>query len=118
MEGDYDMEWIQPVPIVATKNVIVKNRTGEDLKDIHLTYEGLGKSSLKLSHIPNDKQRTATLLISHLVKPSSLILYYCKNNIKEEIVVYDNLVRDDFRTLILTISKIDDNLNVNTTFDT
>lgn len=102
---------------LPTKNVIVKNRTGEDLRDIHLTYEGLGNSSLKLAHIPNDKQQTTTLLIRDLFKPSSLIMFYYKNNIKEEIVVYDNLIRDDLRTLVLTIRKKDDTLSVDTTLD-
>lgn len=103
---------------VPTKNVIVKNRTGENLKDIHLTFKGLEPSSLKLSNIPNDKQRTTTLLIRHLFKPSNLILFYYKDNVKEEMIVYDNLIRDDLRTLVLTIRKIDDKLIVDTALDT
>jgi len=102
---------------LPTKNVIVKNRTGEDLRDIHLTYESLGKSSLKISHIYNDMQQTKTLLVRDLFKATDLILFYYKNNIKEEIVVYNNLIKSDLRTLILTIRKIDDKLVVDTTLD-
>jgi hypothetical protein len=102
---------------LPTKNIIVKNRTGEDLRDIHLTYEVLGKSSLKISCIYNDMQQTKTLLVRDIFKPANLILFYYKNNIKEEMVVYDKLIRDDLRTLILTIRKIDDKLVVDTTLD-
>jgi len=99
------------------QNVIIKNRTGEDLKDIYLTYGGLGKPILKISGISKDEQQIKSLIVNHLTKPINLILFYYKDNKKEEIVVYDNLIHGDLRTLTLTISINGDKFIVNTTFD-
>lgn len=57
MEGDY-----HDYHAFTNKKCYCKNRTGEDLRDIHLTYESLGKSSLKISHIYNDMQQTKLFL--------------------------------------------------------
>lgn len=108
------MGWFGVMP---TKNIIIKNKTGEDLKDIYLIYEGLGEHPLKISNISKDGQQTRTLVLNHLIHTTNLTLFYYKNNVKEEIVVCNNLSKEDLRTLTLTISIIEDKFDVKTTFN-
>ncbi|EHJ00807.1 hypothetical protein CDLVIII_4287 [Clostridium sp. DL-VIII] len=39
---------------LPSKEIIVKNATGKDLKDIYLTYEGLEKHPLKIPYIAKE----------------------------------------------------------------
>lgn len=99
------------------KTVIIKNMTGEKLKDVYLTYEDIEKHPLKVANILPNLQRTINLVLMYLIKPTILTLFYYKNDKKEEIVVYDKLWKEDLRTLTLTISIIDDKLHVETTIE-
>lgn len=86
------------------KNVIIKNMTGEVLKDFYLIYEGLEKHPYKISTIAPNRQQTIDLVLMYLTKPTNLRLLYYKNGEKKEVVVYENLRKDDLRTIILTIN--------------
>ena len=97
-----------------TKNVIIKNMTGEELKKIYLIYEGLEKKPYKISTISQNRQQTIALVLMHLTKPTKLRLLYDSNGEEKEIVVYENLRKDDLRTLILTINADEDDFKVNT----
>ena len=44
--------------MIPTKDIIIKNSTEEDLKDIYLSYEGLEKHPFKISKI--SKKWTST----------------------------------------------------------
>lgn len=98
---------------LPSKDVIIKNMTGEDLKEIYLTYEGLEKHPLKIPYISKGGFQKRTLIVNHLVGSVKLRLFYYKNNNKEEMVVYDNLNRNDLGTLTFTISIKDGKLDVN-----
>lgn len=99
------------------KEVIIKNRTGEDFKDVYLVYEGLEKHPFKIPTIINNGQQTINLVLMYLTKPTTLTLFYYKNYNKEEVVVYDDLWKEDLRTLTLTASMINDKLHVETTVE-
>ena len=99
------------------KNVIIKNMTGEELKDLYLIYEGLEKCPYKISSILKNGQRTVSLVLLYLTKPTNLTLVYYKNGEKKEIVVYENLWKNDLRTLILTIGVDRDELKVETVIE-
>lgn len=99
------------------KDIIIKNMTGEELKDLCLIYEGLEKNPYKISEISKNGQRVINLVLLYLTKPTDLTLTYNKNGDKKEIVVYDNLWKNDLRTLVLTISKNGDKLQVETIID-
>ncbi|WP_160692058.1 hypothetical protein [Clostridium sp. C2-6-12] len=96
------------------KDVIIKNMTGEELKDFYLIYEGLEKSPYKISTIASNKQKTINLVLMYLTKPTNLRLLYNRNGEKKEVVVYENLRKDDLRTIILTINMDEDDFKVDT----
>lgn len=98
-----------------TKDVVIKNITGEDLKDVYLTYEGLEKHPFKIANIRKNGQVLVSLFLNHLRKPTELKLFYFINDEKNEMIVYDNLDKDDLSRLTLTISIIDDKLHIETT---
>lgn len=103
--------------VPGTKDILIKNMTGEDLKDIYLSFEGIEKHPLKISNIRKDGQVVKTLIINYLHKTTELKLHYFMENEKEEITVYDNLNKDDLRKLIITIYKRDGQLDIKTTID-
>lgn len=99
------------------KDLIIKNMTGEELKDLYLIYEGLEKRPYKISSISKNGQRTVSLPLLYLTKPTDLTLAYYKNVEKKEILVYENLWKNDLRTLVLTISMDGNELKVETTIE-
>ena len=101
--------------MIPTKDVIIKNRTEEDLKDIYLSYEGLEKHPFKISKISKNGQVLKSLCLNHLTKPTDLVLLYYVNDVKEEVVVYENMTYNDLNKLTVIISKNGDKLNVETT---
>jgi hypothetical protein len=96
------------------KEVIIKNMTGEVLKDFYLIYEGLEKHPYKISTIAPNRQQIVNLVLMYLTGPTKLRLLYCKNGEEKDIVVYENLRKDDLKTLILTINMDGDNIKVDT----
>ncbi len=103
--------------VPGAKDVLIKNLTGEELKDIYLTYEGLDKHHLRISGIGINSQVSKILLLNHLYRTTELRLFYYKNNEKCEIVVYNDLSRNDLRKLILEISKEDGKLKVQSSME-
>ncbi len=103
--------------IPGTKDILVKNLTGEDLKDIYLSFEGIEKHPLKIANIRKDGQVVKTLVLSYLNKVTELKLYYYKNRPKQEIVVYNELSKKDLRKLIIEISKENGELKVKTSIE-
>lgn len=99
------------------KDLIIKNITGKELKDLYLIYEGLEKHPYKISSISKNGQRTVSLALLYLTKPTNLTLVYYKNGEKKEIVVYENLWKNDLRALILTINMDGDELKVETAIE-
>ncbi|OOM77860.1 hypothetical protein [Clostridium sp. BL-8] len=95
---------------LPSKEIIVKNATGKDLKDIYLTYEGLEKHPLKIPYIAKGGFQKRALIVNHLTTPTELKLFYYKNNYKEELLAYDNLNNHDLKTLVFIISREDDKL--------
>lgn len=100
--------------IPFTKKVIIKNMTGKELNELYLIYEGLEKHPYKISNIVPSRQQTIDLVLMYLTKPSNLRLLYYKNGEKKEVVVYENLRKDDLRTIILTINADEDDFKVDT----
>lgn len=96
------------------KNVIIKNMTGEELKNFYLIYEGLEKKPYKISTISPNRQQTIALVLMYLTKPTKLRLLYHSNGEEKEIVVYENLRKDDLRTIILTINMDEGDFKVDT----
>jgi hypothetical protein len=107
---DYYMLFNMPY----AKEVIIKNMTGEVLKDFYLTYEGLEKHPYKISTIAPDKQQTVNLVLMYLTGPTKLRVLYSKNGEEKEVIVYENLRKDDLRTIILTINMDEDDFKVDT----
>lgn len=103
--------------IPGVKDVLIKNMTGEELKDIYLSFEGIEKHPLKISNIRKDRQVVKTLILSYLNKTTELKLHYFMDNEKREIAAYDNLNKNDLRKLIMTIYKKDGQLDVKITID-
>ena len=97
-----------------TKSVVIKNMTGDELKDFYLIYEGLEKHPYKISTIAQNRQKTIDLVLMYLTKPTNLRLLYYKNGEKKEVVVYDNLRKDDLKTILLTINADEDDFKVDT----
>lgn len=113
----YNIERSDDMNFLPSKDIIVKNATGKDLKDIYLTYEGLEKHPLKIHYIAKGGFQKRVLIVNHLIKPSELKLFYYKNNYKEELLAYDNLNSHDLRTLTLSISLKDDKLFTSIAFN-
>lgn len=103
--------------IPGTKDILIKNLTGEDLKDIYLSFEGIEKHPLKISNIRKDGQVVKTLVLSYLNGVTELKLCYYNDGQKQEIVVYNELSKKDLRKLILEISKENVKLKVRTTVE-
>lgn len=94
----YNIERSDGINFLPSKEIIVKNATGKDLKDIYLTYAGLEKHPFKIPYITKHGFQKRVLIVNHLIKPSELKLFYYKNNYKEELSAYDNLNSHDLRT--------------------
>ncbi|NSB17311.1 hypothetical protein [Clostridium beijerinckii] len=103
--------------IPGTKDILIKNLTGEDLKDIYLSFEEIEKHPLKISNIRKDGQVVKTLVLSYLNGVTELKLCYYNDGQKQEIVVYNELSKKDLRKLILEISKENGKLKVRTTVE-
>lgn len=96
------------------KDIIVINHTDMNLKNLHLSYEGVERPVLKISDLPRRQQLKKSLLIDYLTEPTKLILIYKLNDDEEEkkVLAYDSLSHDDLRTLTLTILGNEDGLEV------
>lgn len=85
-------------------NIILKNLTDENLKDIYLTYEGLQGAGIRIKEIPSHSEIVKYINTSNIKRKTELILYYYKDNIIEEIIVYDNLNSQDKRDIIIELT--------------
>ena len=83
-----------------------------NLKDIYLSYEGLEKHPFKISKISKNGQVLKSLCLNHLTKPTDLVLLYYVNDVKEEVVVYENMTYNDLSRLTVIISKNGDKTGV------
>ncbi|MDO5518253.1 MAG: hypothetical protein Q4F66_11910 [Clostridium sp.] len=100
------------------KDIIVRNRTDMNLKNLHLSYEGVDRPVLNISDLPKSQQIKKSLLINYLTEPTKLLLVYKLNDDAEKkVLAYDNICRDDLRTLTLTILNDNDGLKVDSSVD-
>ena len=91
--------------------LIVRNCTDEILTDLNFYYTGIEKNPLKITKMYPGKQETKVLVTDNLNKKSDLILSYEGG---EDIVVYDKLIRNTNKTIILNLYKEDGKLVVKT----
>ena len=95
------------------KDIIVINQTSMNLKNLHLSYEGLERPVLKISDLPKSQQLRKSLLIEYLTKPTKLFLRYnLRDDEEKSVLAYDSLTCDDLSTLTLTIKNDGDTLKV------
>lgn len=101
------------------KDIIVKNHTDMNLKNLHLSYEGIERPVLKISDLPKRQQLRKSLLIDYLTEPTNLLLVYKLNDDEDEkkVLAYENLSHDDLRTLTLTIINDEDKLKVDSSVE-
>lgn len=91
--------------------LVVRNCTDEILTDLSFSYKGIEKSPLKISKIYPGKQETKVLMTDKLDRYENLILSYDDT---KDIVVYDKLIRNTNKTIILSLYKEDGKLVVKT----
>ena len=80
--------------------LVVRNCTDEILTDLSFSYKGIEKSPLKISKIYPGKQETKVLMTDKLARYENLILSYDDT---KDIVVYDKLIRNTNKTIILNL---------------
>lgn len=91
--------------------LVVRNCTDEILTDLSFFYTGIEKSPLKISKIYPGKQETKVLMTDKLARYENLILSYGDT---KDIVVYDKLIRNTNKTIILNLYKENGKLVVKT----
>ena len=91
--------------------LVVRNCTDEILTNLKFSYTGIEKSPLKISKIYPGKQETKVLVADNLNKQTDLILSYEDT---EDMVVYDKLIRNTNKTIILNLYKENGKLVVKT----
>lgn len=96
------------------KDIIIINKTDNNLKNLHLAYEGSERPVLQISNLPKGQQLKKSLLIDYLEKPTKLLLLYNLNSAESKsIIAYDRIWRDDLSVLILEIENDENTLKVN-----
>ena len=86
--------------------LVVKNSSDEILTDLKFFYTGIEKSPLKITKIYPKSQETKILVTHNLDTEEKLILSYGE----EEIVVYDKLIKNTNKTIIVELYKKDEKL--------
>lgn len=86
--------------------LVVKNSSDEILTDLKFFYTGIEKSPLKIAKIYPKSQETKILVTHNLDTEAKLILSYGE----EEIVVYDKLIKNTNKTIIVELYKKDEKL--------
>lgn len=91
--------------------LVVKNCTDEILTNLKFFYIGIEKNPIKISKLYPGTQETKILITDNLNNQTELI-FFCENT--GEIVVYDKLIRNNNKTIILNLYKEDEKLVVET----
>lgn len=91
--------------------LVVKNSSDEILTDLKFFYTGIEKSPLKITKIYPKSQETKILVTHNLDMEAKLILSYGE---QEEIVVYDKLIKNTNKTIIVDLYKQDEKLVIKT----
>lgn len=91
--------------------LVIRNCTDEILTNLKFFYIGIENSPLLISKIYPGKQETKILLTDKLNKQTKLLLSYEGS---DEIVVYDKLIKNTNKTIILNLYRENGKLIVKT----